>query len=268
MADKELSFLPEDYVERRMEHRTNLICITLFIVVLGAVVGGWFVTTRQRSDIRAQQEQVNKSYADAARRLEQLQELEQRKDQMLRKAQVTATLIEPVPRTFLLADLINRMPPTLSLFDLQVSSKVVRATRPVVVKKSAMTNAKGKDAKDEKLQEEPPPRFEVTMTMTGVAPTDVQVAQYMSSLSRSPLLGEVNLVFSEENKVEEQTMRRFKIEMTLNDTADVRVMDPDAIPRKLKSDPLSNSSVASPALPGVDGAADEAGLELLKSKEN
>ncbi len=266
MADQELSFLPEDYVERRMEHRTNLICITLFVVVLGAVVGGYFVTTRQRAEIRSQQEQVNKSYAEAARRLEQLQELEQRKDQMLRKAQVTATLVEPVPRTFLLADLINRMPPTLSLFDLEMHSKVIRVPRPVVVKKSAMANAGGKKA-DEKPQEEPPPRFEVTMAMTGVAPTDVQVAQYMSSLSRSPLLSEVNLVFSEENKIEDQIMRRFKIEMTLNQTADVRVMDPDAIPRKLKGDPLSNT-VALPTLPGSDGAADEAGVDLLKGKEN
>jgi Tfp pilus assembly protein PilN len=253
-----------------MEQRTNFICVTLFVIVLAAVVGGWFVTTQQRSDIRAQQQQVNAAYADAARRLEQLHELEQRKQQMLRKAQVTAGLIEKVPRTFLLADLINRMPPTLSLFDFQVHSKIIQSAAPVQVKKAAMAKAAaaGKDAK-KTPDEPPPPSYAVTMTMTGVAPTDVQVAQYLASLSRSPLIEDVNLVYSEETKVEDQPMRKFKIDMTLRASADVRLMEPDSIPRKLRTNPLSDpSSVAIPTLPGSDSPADSAGLDLLKNKEN
>lgn len=267
MSDSQMSFLPEDYVERRIEHRTNLICLSLFVLVLGGVVAAWFVTTRHEADIRRQREQVNASYTEAARRLEQLQQLEERRTQMMRKAQTTASLVEPVPRTFLLADLINRMPSTLSLLEWSITSKQ-QAAPVVLTKKSALAiknDAKKKD-KDDKADEPPPPRYTVSVSMVGVAPTDVQVAQYMASLSRSPLLDDVNLVFSEETKVDENLMRRFRIEMVVKEGADVRKIDPLTVPRKLKTNPLEDDPiVASPGIPATDGGSSFPGVDLIKS---
>ena len=262
MSENQMSFLPEDYVERRIEQRTNFICLTLFVVVLGGVVAAWMVTARHEIELRDQRQQVNVSYTEAARRLEQLQQLEDRRSQMLRKAQVSASLIEPVPRTFLLADLINRMPPTMSLFEWDIHTK--QAAAPVLARtsKSALSN---KSDSKKKADEPAPPRYIVTVTMTGVAPTDVQVAQYMAQLSRSPLLEDVNLVFSEEAKIEDQTMRRFRIDMSLKADADVRQVDPLLVPRKPKMNPLESSTVASPAALSSDAAASLPGIDLLKS---
>src|SRR5215212_9885173 len=72
--------------------------------------------------------------------------------------------------------------------------------------------------------------YDVNMKATGIATTDVQVAQFISKLNKSPLLSEVNLVISDEFLQDNQKLRRFQIEMTLNPLAQVGA---DAAPAKL-----------------------------------
>ena len=244
--DNQLSFLPDDYIERRIEQRTNFICLTLFVIVLGGVITAYVITQRQRGEIRERRAQVNEAYTEAARRLEQLDRLQAQKEQMMRKAQVTAALVEPVPRTFLLADLINRMPESLSLFDFELSTKEIRRPSPRKRNRSALANNSekdGKDGKDGPPAPPPVPERKVTLVMVGVAPTDVQVAKYMSTLSRSPLLSDVNLVFSEETKIQESTMRKFRIEITLDRDADARQVKPLKRPRRPKTNPMKQPSL-------------------------
>ena len=253
-----LSFLPDDYVAKRIERRTNLICLSLFAVVLVAVIGAYIATNRHRAEIREQRADVNAEYAEAARRLEQLDELQERKAKMLRKAQVTGTLLEPVPRTFLLSDLINRMPPTLSLFDLQLTSEKERAAPTLRRDRSSLANKKKaqakKDGEDETKLPPPPPRTLVNLVMIGVAPTDVQVAQYMASLARSKLLSEVNLVYSEEARLQDTALRRFRIEMSVDPEADMRRIEPLEAPR-LEDNPMKSRSTAAQMAAPAGGAA-------------
>ena len=61
------SFLPEDYLERKVELRTNFIYLTLFAVVIVGVVGAFFVTNRQWAEVKDHQETINIRYAQAAK---------------------------------------------------------------------------------------------------------------------------------------------------------------------------------------------------------
>jgi Tfp pilus assembly protein PilN len=257
-----MSFLPEDYVERRIEQRTNMICVSLFVVVLAAMVGGYVVTAKNRAAVRHQADRVNKQYAEAARRMEQLEELEKRKGEVVRKAQVTAALVEPVPRSRLLADLVNRMPAAMSLLEIQLATKEQKhftVRRVVDHSKSALAN---KD-KSQAPEEPPAPKVTVTVSLVGVAPTDVQVAQYMAGLSQSPLLGDVNLVFSEEAKLGDATMRKFRIDMTIRPDADVRQIKPLLVPRSLRGNAmkLTRTATPPPSAPGIQTVSDHPGEE-------
>ncbi len=225
------SFLPEDYVERRVELRTNLICLSLFGVVLLTVVGAYLVTRADSNEAFERQRQINQKYTEAAERLAQLEELRKQKRSLLRKAQVSATLVEPVPRSNLLADLINRMPDSLSLLELDLTSKkLAMAKAKADPKKSAMANKKKKKGSDEPAPP-PVPRYRVMLTIVGIAPTDMQVAAFMAELARSPLFSEVDLLFSEKKNMEEVSMRRFKVRAVLSNEADVRALDPLIKPR-------------------------------------
>ncbi len=223
-----MSFLPEDYIQKRVERRTNLICLSLFGVVLIGVVGAYVVTNGQRMQVLKDQKQINAQYAEAAKSLAQLTELQQRRKQLLSKAQVTATLIEPVPRSNLLAELINRMPGTVTLTECKLASKKLAAPKPKpVAAASALANAKQAAEQKQQAKAAPAaPRYLVTITMEGLAPTDIQVAQYMTELARCELLDEVDLAYSEAERVDDITMREFKVVMTLDEAADVRLIEP------------------------------------------
>ena len=218
-----VSFLPDDYQKKRLQRRTNLISVGLFTVAMVAIVTAFAVTDRQRAQVRGELDDVNGQFEEAARRIELLDELRQRKRQIIRKANVTAVLVERVPRSLILAELINHMPAELSLLDLKLETAASKARRPArtALKQAKKKAKKKKDEDDDQATSSGPalPKIqptETTFTLIGVAETDVQVAQYMRALGASPMFTDLNLVFSQEVPMDELTMRKFRVDMKLN----------------------------------------------------
>ena len=231
------SFLPEDYLSQKAEQRTNIVSLTLFMVVMIAVVGAFFVTNRQARMVRDAQEEINSQYQRAGIQIQYLKQLEQQKEEMLHKAELAAALVERVPRSILLAELINRMPERLSLLEFDMKSEKVKAPAAAPEKDAkgrmvtqAQEKGKGKDTekKPDKIE---PPRYKVNIAMTGVAPTDLEVSKYMSELNAYSLLRDVTLVYSEQKELDARTMRQFKINLSLDQSADVRRINPLSVPR-------------------------------------
>lgn len=238
------SFLPEDYLEERAERRTNVISLILFGVVMIAVFAAFLVTNREWTQVRASQEAINSQYQLAARQIDELTQLEQQKEQMLNKAELAAALVERVPRSILLAELINRMPPRLSLLEFELKSEKVRAPRalPNSRRRGRHTGPKRAPTREqasaapEKIQ---PPRHVVTISMVGVAPTDLEVSRFIAALTSYSLLTDVTLEYSKEREVDDRMMRQFSIKMKLDSKADVRRVETLSDPQDLK-DPMTD----------------------------
>ena len=247
------SFLPEDYLDQKAERRTNLISLSLFGIVMVSVFAAFLVTNRQWSQVKDARGSINEQYEQAAAQIETLNELEQQKDQMLSKARLAAALVERVPRSVLLAELVSRMPNRLGLLEFELKSQKIQPTRTAPARRSstrrlrptrALTREQAAQAKQETKKVEPP-RYHVSLRMVGIAPTDVEVSRYISELNAYRLLKDVNLVSSEEHKFEGEKMRQFEITMTLNPKADVR----DAVPTMKHdglSDPMSDEMKITP----------------------
>ncbi len=238
------SFLPEDYLERKAQQRTNIFSLTMFVLVMGAVVAAYYVTNRQRTEVQSLQAQVNSRFETAAKRLEQLDQLRQRKEEMIQKARVTSSLLERVPRTLIFSELINNMPSNVSLIEASFETKVVRVdAQPATSMEKAREEKKAEAAKKAHPQPEVK-QTEVTLSLIGVAPTDVQVAQFMSALGRSPLFIDLNLAYSEEVKIEDETMRKFRVELKINQGIDLQKIQPMMVKRDAKHrDPLGDTIV-------------------------
>lgn len=199
-----------------------------------AVFGAFLVTNRQWTQVRAAQQSINVAYQEAAIQIEQLTELEDQREQMLHKAELAASLVERVPRSILLAELINRMPPRLSLINLTLTSeKIIKPDVDPAANTGTGRLAAGRperaSTKEEAAQQSrriEPTRYMVRVTMTGVAPTDLEVSRYMAELNNYDLLQNVALEYSEEHEIEDQTMRQFRIKFTLDPDADVREIQP------------------------------------------
>ncbi len=244
------SFLPDDYLAHQAEKRTNVISLTLFVVVMFAVFGAFLVTNRQWSQVKAAQASINQQFQDAAAKIEELNELEKQRERMLNKAEVAIALVERVPRSIMLAEFINRMPPRLSLLEFELKSVPVKPpVKPVNEK--ATGNLKGKTApkqptkggatREEAMEERKvdPPMYDVTIAMVGLAPTDREVSQYIAELVAHPLLKDVSLKYSVQALVDEAQLQEFRVEMRLDPKADVRGIDPLQVPRHLR-DPMSD----------------------------
>lgn len=243
------SFLPDDYLAHQAEKRTNVISLTLFVVVMFAVFGAFLVTNRQWSQVKGAQASINQQFQDAAAKIEELNELEKQRERMLNKAEVAIALVERVPRSILLAEFINRMPPRLSLLEFELKSTPVKpAIKPVNTKATGSLKGKtapnqpGKGETREEAMEErkiDPPMYDVTIAMIGLAPTDREVSQYIAELVAHPLLKDVSLKYSVQSLVNEAQLQEFRVEMRLDPRADVRGIDPLQIPRNLR-DPMSD----------------------------
>ena len=256
------SFLPDDYLAKKAERRTNTLSITLFAVVTAGLVGAFFVTNRQWNDVKRYQEAINVRYTQAAQEIEQLKVLEGQKQELHRKANVTMALVERVPRSILMAEIINRMPENTAWIELELTSKRITKEPASARKKDDKNKAKSlagnkrtsksENAVEEKPAEVIPPTFETHLALIGVAPTHEEVAYYVSRLQRCSLLLDVELKFSELIIINERGMNRFRIEAEINPNADARemeVIEPGQLQAREEDSPGEEPSM-NPKTPG------------------
>jgi|GEM_PF-230932 len=236
-ADDARSFLPEDYVQSKGETRTNLIALGLFAMVMFGVVSAFIVTSRQWETVRTEKTLIEAQYDEARIRIEQLQALESQRQDMTGKAELTTALIERVPRSVLLAELVTRLPSGASINEFEMSSKRVNQAPPTPAPgaapaiRSLSGNNSGQDAAPARPRVLPP-RFEYTLSIRGVAETNNQIADYLRSLQQCALLEQVELEFIRNTIVENVPMRSFRIMARLRDNADARSLgvEPGAAP--------------------------------------
>lgn len=266
-------FLPEDYVQRKAEGRANIIGLTLFCAVMGTVVAAFFVTNRSWKTVHEEREAIAIQYTAAEPEIELLIKLEERKEQMLQKAEIVTALIEPVPRSILMAELVTRMPEDMTLLTVDLQGRRIaeaaqtgkrddgQAQRTSVRGRKAgslggtPTGASAEEAKPSRVL---PPRYQYTLTLTGVTPANGDIADYLDALKLSPLLRRVELHYAEAQKIKDLELRKFEISAEIDPRADARGIDP----------PDAESALANNGTPPTDAPSDADGQGEAKAKDD
>jgi Tfp pilus assembly protein PilN len=220
-SPNELSFLPDDYLERKAQRRTNVICAVLFLIVIVAIGSTFTLADRSLRNLEKKDEDVDRAYAEAVKPIELVKQLQDKQQRMATQAELAASLLEKVPRSFVLAEITNSLPNGVSLLELTMESKL--HVQPAPPPKTAF-DAKRADSTSNKPPAEQPKLYDVSLKISGIAYTDVQVAQFITKLNESKLLSDVNLVISDEFKQDDQQLRRFQVEAMLDPNADVTTM--------------------------------------------
>lgn len=237
-------FLPREYVANKTESRFYAIVVLLFIVVMTGVAGAFMVTNQRWSDVRRQQREISEQYQDEASKLDQLKALEEQRAAMLDKAEVTTALLEPVPRSVLMAELVTNLPVGVTLLQVKLESKRLREelAPPEAGKKDAptksLTGDKDKKDKDQAKPKIVAPKFEYKMTIVGASLENNAVADYLRGLQTSPLLSNVDLVYIAQERIESGEYRKFEIVGEIRRNADARLVD-EATEVELDADELA-----------------------------
>src|SRR3954470_20122118 len=122
-APNQLSFLPDDYLERKARRRANILCGVLAVIVLGVIVSAFQYMEKITKAVDAKYQVVEQQYADAARRIEKVNQMRAQQQQVVRRAELAASLVEKVPRSNVLAEFTNSLPQGLSLLTLNMESR-------------------------------------------------------------------------------------------------------------------------------------------------
>ena len=212
-----VNLLPEDYIAWRKQRRTSVICAVLFGLVIMGVLAGAVISERSHRRTREVRERVNQAYNDAEKLIQQVQNLEVTQQQMLQKAVLTAALQESVLRSHLLARVCQALPKGSSLLRFELDTKPVQTiVGPEVPNTRFAHAAAGRAPKPEGLT-----RLDTTITLTGLAGTDVEVARFIAAMARCELMDTVDLVYSQEKKMDDSMVREFRVVMRLKGGAEL-----------------------------------------------
>lgn len=210
----DLSFLPDDYVARRSRARANRLCGSLLLVTILGVAGAFAYSQRQLDSLRKEYTSVNAQYELEADRLKRLDTLQKQQAELARRARLAEALIEKAPRTEVLESLKSQMPAGTSLSEVIMSSRVklmAKTPEQLLAEKQARTSKKADGAANDIN----PKLYDTTLKVVGMAYTDMQVADYINGLGRSPYFEDVNLLVSREITYQDQPVRRFEVEMVV-----------------------------------------------------
>ncbi len=227
-APNQLSFLPEDYLENKAQRRANVICAILFLVTMVSI--GFAFTTSEKSlkEVEQRHARVDQQFTEAAKRIDLVQKMQEKQRTMAHQAELTASLLERVPRSLILAKITNALPQGCSLTDFALTSSAKKTAAPKTAAKPTFQSrpAEKGSVVPEVAQAK---TYDVFMKVTGLAPTDTQVGELIRNLRNVAIFRDVNLVISDWEKTNDKKedkdapqYRKFTIEMMLDPTADVK----------------------------------------------
>ncbi|MFT3686473.1 MAG: hypothetical protein QM783_16395 [Phycisphaerales bacterium] len=172
MSKQPNSFLPEEYLRRKADARSLIVNLVLFGGVLTVTIGAFVVSNRQWNQVRAQRGEIDAQWKAEELKIEQLKVMETRKADLLQRASVTAALLECVPRSILMAELINRMPSNVTITQLDMTSKrIVEKVDPAKAEegKSLVNKLAPKDESKAAAVKPKPPKLEFSLKIEGTA---------------------------------------------------------------------------------------------------
>ena len=249
-----INFVPDDYIQSSESHRANLMYLVLLAVVMAAL-GGSFMTIRLRQRaLNAKEQVVNTKIMKAQEAIKQFEELQAKRQMMMKTALMTAELLEPVPRSVLLASLTNSLPQGTSLLEVKLIQKEVKSLPGSRQAGAAAANryqarqtkiAAGQltaSQQDGQIQltalMNPGESVETHIDIEGIAISDLQVASYIEQLASSSLMDNVALVESKEHNYDKAgaTFRRFKLTAKLKKSVHLSKEDIEKIRSKGKNE--------------------------------
>ncbi len=224
------SFLPPEYVKNKSQVRANFFALLLFTMVIAGVIGAFVVNHQRWRKVHAQAEIISAQFADEAAKIDQLKSLEAQRADLLDRAEVVTALIDRVPRSVLIAEIVRDLPDGIVLTLVGLDGERARPVAPAAdpkakAKAPATRSIAGRNAAPETKpvpERVMPPRFSHTVTIEGLSTENGKIADYLGILKASPLFSDVELSQITAAVVEEVGYRRFKMTMKLREQANAR----------------------------------------------
>jgi Tfp pilus assembly protein PilN len=215
-----INFVPDDYIQQRQSSRANVLSLVLLAFLLGGIGVTFSVIKMRQAVVRTEMEQLSGRMVQAREEINRLEQIKSKGRVMMKNMKMTAELLEPVPRSVILACLTNTMPSGVSLLEIQLQEKEVKISLPAPSSgQPVITNGKPTQYQTAAAAKQPPVEvrtvLQTMLEIEGIAHNDIEVASYIANLSGSVLLDNVQLVQSKELNIHGIPFRQFRLRTVL-----------------------------------------------------
>ena len=194
----QIDFVPDDYIQRKESRRANFFYLALLAIVVVGITGAFGIIKVRQHAVANEAKAVDARMAIVQQAVKQLEQIQIQKQEMMKTALLTAELIEPVPRSLIVALLTNYLPDSVSLSKIKIVQKVLnQRLNQYDAAKAAQQKSSEKDFTELEIE--------------GLAASDIGVADYIANLSKSNMLENVSLVQSKQKDVIGGSYREFKL---------------------------------------------------------
>lgn len=204
---REVEFLPEWYPKVRQRRRMVALQAWITLILLCGL-GLWTLLVQQ--NVRAREIELASLGSDldqSETELQRLEDLLQLQRQLGQQDAIFMKIGRPVEATRVITTLEQMMPNDMALLDLWLDTEEApKASTERTGGLAARAAREQKDQADAKL------RFR----MHGVAPTDVDLAEFLAKLTARPFFKNVELLYSHERQDRGHLMREFEVTFTMD----------------------------------------------------
>lgn len=202
---REVEFLPEWYPKVR--RRKRMVALQAWItLILLAGLGLWMLLVQRNvhaRDIELSSLRIDLDQSETE--LARLEDLLQLQRQLGQQDQIFLKIGRPVEMTRVITTLEQMMPRDMALLDLTLETE--EAPRP------AMGGGLAARALRENKEQAPP---RLRFRMHGVAPTDMDLGEFLAKLTAKPFFKNVELMYSHERQDRGHVMREFEVAFAMD----------------------------------------------------
>jgi hypothetical protein len=201
-----VEFLPDWYPKVRQ--RKRLVAMQAWAsMALICVLGLWMLLAQR--NVRAKEVELSSLRKDLNQSEEQLQQLEdllQLQQQLGRQDQIFVKIGRPVEATKLVTTLEQLMPRDMALMGLTLETEDP-AAQGTSRSGGGIASRSQRDAKHALAAAE----TKLRLRLHGVAPTDVDLGEFLAKLQSKPFFKQIELIYSHERQDSGHVMREFEV---------------------------------------------------------
>ncbi len=202
-----------DFLPRRIKHQrrtrrrrvrqVGVVCACALILI---AVG--FLRQQGVAEARAQWRQLDRQVRQVHSQLSLREELEEEWNELVRKQQISEQFDTRLTARDVLAELGHRLPESMALTDLslEADSVLLDPAKPA----SVLTTSSGRPTAVAPPATARQRITRIRLVITGMAPSDVEIANFVGQLASSPLFEDVNMGYTREIKYQGRSARQFK----------------------------------------------------------
>jgi len=201
---REIDFLPPWYAQFLRRRRTVFFQTWVTMgVALG--LGLWlFLAERNQQSAEGVLDTLSGQIQQTSTQLQQMERLEMLRRQLRQQAEVLTKLGIHVETGRLISKLTEATPPSLSLLSLNID------TDEIPVQLSAAERASLKEGS------RPPVDRRLRVKLQGVAPTDLELATFLTDLNQTPFFERPALTYVKERREAGHVLREFEVTFSIN----------------------------------------------------